>query len=345
MRLRIPWTFIRYFTSFLLVHVALTFVGVLGIFILLDLVDNLRAYTRFGAGGKEIALMYFYRLPELMGQLAPAALLIGSLLSVYRFARRRELTAIEVAGIPPLYSLGCVLLLGIGITLCHLISEMEFLPRFREKADNYSSRVIARTQTPLSKEQRWFLYRDELWYLRFPSPELHLLRFRISEGSFFVEEFFLSPSDPSHLSAKGFRFPPLIPYSPEVTAPEIRAILKMQNMRPPTYMGLSEIWEELIRRGKRGEDPFPLQLELLSRLSWALLNLTVILATLPFLPHHGKRAEAAKGIFVATGIAVCGWVLITIGGAVATSDRSLLGLFLPHFGLLSMSILGRFVRK
>lgn len=348
MSLRIPRTFVLYLFRFLFTQVSLTFLGVLGIFILLDLVDNLRAYTRHGAGGKAIALLYLYRLPELASQLAPAALILGTLLCLYRFARRRELTAIEVAGISPLWSYGTVLFLGGLFTSTHLILELHSLPRFREKAELFYQREIERKPVRGTPQERTFLYRDELWQLWREEAQgqerLHLRRFAIQGDRFLVESFALSPEG-ALLEAQGLSFPPREAYLPQATQEDLYEILSLYTSRAPEHLTLREAISTLKKLDKEGLDRFPLWLDLFSRFSWALLNLTALLAILPFLPHHGKRAEAARGVFLALAIAVSGWALITVGAALATSSRNLLGLLLPHGGLLAFAILGRVVGK
>jgi len=343
---RFPRTFFLYFLRNLLFHIAVTFAGLLGIFILLDLVDNLRAYTRHGAGMREIALFYLYRIPELSAQLLPAGILMGSLLCLYRFARRRELTAIEVAGISPGWSFGGLILVALIFALLGIGLEVEFLPHARALADSFYAREIQRSEPALRSSDRWFLYRDELWYLKGETPSSkELLRFRIEGERFSVERISLPSASTGPAEGIGIRFPPRESYRFSTPVTEIEAILALKRSPKADTLGLSELKDILRTLREREEDPFPILLEAGNRISWALLNLTVLLATLPFLPHHGKRTETARGIFVALAIAVLGWALITIGGAIATSYRTLLGLLLPHLSFFLIGILGRFIRS
>ncbi len=63
-----------------------------------DIVDNLRKYTERNIPFQEIALSYWYFLPDTMYKVLPAAVLFATVFSVGNFTRHAEITAAKASG-------------------------------------------------------------------------------------------------------------------------------------------------------------------------------------------------------------------------------------------------------
>ena len=63
-----------------------------------DLVDNLRKYTDRDIPAADIALSYWYFLPDTMSKVLPAAVLFATVFSVGNFTRYAEITAAKASG-------------------------------------------------------------------------------------------------------------------------------------------------------------------------------------------------------------------------------------------------------
>ncbi|HEV3486840.1 MAG TPA: LptF/LptG family permease, partial [Vicinamibacterales bacterium] len=67
--------------------------------IVIDLTDNLEKYLNKKVPRADIALSYFYWLPDSMFMILPAAVLFATVFSIGSFTRHSEITAAKASGI------------------------------------------------------------------------------------------------------------------------------------------------------------------------------------------------------------------------------------------------------
>ena len=67
--------------------------------IIIDLVEKLRRYTEDKLSVADVALAYYYMLPDTMFMVLPAATLFATVFSISTFTRYSEITAAKASGI------------------------------------------------------------------------------------------------------------------------------------------------------------------------------------------------------------------------------------------------------
>jgi lipopolysaccharide export LptBFGC system permease protein LptF len=256
----------------------------------------------------------------------PAVFLLGVLLTLFRLARRREFTALEVAGASPYPVLVTILLLAVLFMGTQGILELKILPSLREKAQIYYQKAIEK-KTEFTEGERFYRIEGNRFYYYFPTEKgTGWEVYTLSPDSFQYER--AEPSSRGDFLLYRFSYPPGTT-SLTVASLSLPHNLSRLKKTPETY-SVSDLFQEIKRAKENGGDPFLWEFTLFHRFLWILFTLTLILPALPFLPHHGRRAETTTGIFIALGIAGGGWVLLHLGETFALDKENLLFLFLPH---------------
>jgi lipopolysaccharide export system permease protein len=141
-------------TSFLKLFVVVT-IAVPPLFILGDFTERLDNYLDRGLSRTDVALAYFYKLPEYFQYAFPIAALVATIFTVHSMTRNNEVVAAKAGGISfhrliaPLIVLG-VLLTGAALGLSELV------PR--------GNRIAAQIQRAEGPSRTWrsdFVYRSE----------------------------------------------------------------------------------------------------------------------------------------------------------------------------------------
>jgi lipopolysaccharide export system permease protein len=94
--------------------------------VVIDLTDNLQKYLNRGLSQADVALSYFYWLPDSMFLILPAAVLFATVFSIGAFTRHSEITAAKASGISfyrlifPVY-VGAVVAAGFGLLLGEVV--------------------------------------------------------------------------------------------------------------------------------------------------------------------------------------------------------------------------------
>lgn len=115
----------RYVTLEFLRIFLVTSLGFPFLVFVVDLVDNLRKYTDRNIPAMDIALSYWYFLPDTMYKVLPAAVLFATVFSVGNFTRHAEITAAKASGmsfyrfVMPIFVLS-FLAAGLGIVIGEL---------------------------------------------------------------------------------------------------------------------------------------------------------------------------------------------------------------------------------
>ncbi|HIA72883.1 MAG TPA: YjgP/YjgQ family permease [Gemmatimonadetes bacterium] len=143
----VAWTFLRSFLLFIFAAPPLLILG--------DLTENLDDYLDRGIALTDIAVAYFYQLPQFIQWSFPIAGLIAAVFTVHNMTRHRELVAAKAGGISfhriilPLVVLGVMLtVVALGLT--------EIVPK-----GNRIAAQILRDEDPMRSWRSDFVYQSE----------------------------------------------------------------------------------------------------------------------------------------------------------------------------------------
>jgi lipopolysaccharide export system permease protein len=131
------------------------------IYLVIDFLEKIGRFSRSGAPGGALAAYFACKLPEIVTQVTPLALLMGTLLTMGVLARQSEITAMRSCGVS-LLQIGRPLCLTAALISLLLIGAGELLvPAANDKARYLEEVVIGHKNPNTFFRQYNIWYRDE----------------------------------------------------------------------------------------------------------------------------------------------------------------------------------------
>ena len=107
----------RYMARAWLRMLALCLGSFLSVYLVLDMMDKIPRFLRFGAAAKDMLAFFCYKLPEMIGQTASFSILMATLLTLGLLSRSSEIIAMRSCGVS-LFKISLpMLLLGLAAAL------------------------------------------------------------------------------------------------------------------------------------------------------------------------------------------------------------------------------------
>ena len=103
--------------------------GFLAVYLILDFMEKLARFSKSGASIVAILQFFLFKIPEILGQTMPFAVLMATLLSLGMLSRSSELTALRSCGLSIPRIVTPILLLGLFCSCLLLINAEFVVPR------------------------------------------------------------------------------------------------------------------------------------------------------------------------------------------------------------------------
>jgi len=327
-----PWILLRSWSRQLASNVGWTWLGATLLVQLLDAFENLRSYLRAGATPQDIAVYFAARTPELALRVAPAAVLLGTLLVLFGWARRNELTAAEGAGLRPAWPYGIALAAAALVSGAHMAAEAAFLPAVRDWTATFEAKVLERSPLKAATPVRWLVDETAIWRVMPQADGVRVERLQYRDGRLQRDVRRLRRDEDAWQAgpATRYTYPPLhvttdttltIPFLPEELGPD---------RRPLGHLPLATLQQRMRQKAAAGADASNLHKEIHRRAANALLTLAILLAAIPWVPRHGRTASSAVGVLVALALGLVGWTVAVIGATLADDTAHGAYYWLPH---------------
>ena len=123
------WALERYVAGRFLEILGLFFGAMLVAYFLVDLLERLEWFAKYGPSTREFAQFYGWRLPLLASRVIPMALLLASGLTVSLLVAQGEMIGMRACGIPAPRALAPVFVICAVVTLLYFVLSDEVLPR------------------------------------------------------------------------------------------------------------------------------------------------------------------------------------------------------------------------
>ncbi len=159
----------RYLLREFVGYVALGLAGFIVIFVVVDLFEKIDVFLDHRAPLALIARFYLYRVPEVVVQVLPVALLLASFLALGQLNKFGELTAMRAAGLPLLRILLPVFAVAIGGTIVALLLGEMAVPTANRERDRIYDQQIQRLKRDVVAERADVTYLGSggrIWYIR-----------------------------------------------------------------------------------------------------------------------------------------------------------------------------------
>jgi lipopolysaccharide export system permease protein len=118
--------------------------GVLILFVVVDLVENLDKFIDAKAPGNVVVLYYLYYIPYILALTMPAATLLASVFSVGSLARNNELVATKALGYSFYQLLGNLLLMGLCVSVLSFCMAEGLVSRTNKRKEAIKKKYLDR---------------------------------------------------------------------------------------------------------------------------------------------------------------------------------------------------------
>lgn len=159
------WALPRYVAGRFATFSLLAFGILLSAYLLIDILERLSWFAKYGASGMEVVHFYGARVPLLASRVIPMSLLVGTALTASHLAVQGELIGMRSCGISAPRALFPVLLLCLSIVPLFFVLNNEIIPRASARQDEIKSNEIKRKRdTPTSEQSAKRKERPPVWY-------------------------------------------------------------------------------------------------------------------------------------------------------------------------------------
>jgi len=116
--------------------------GFLAVYLILDFMEKLGRFTKAGASLSAILQFFMFKIPEMLGQTMPFAVLMATLLALGMLSRSSELTALRSCGLSIPRIVQPILALGLLCSLILLINSEFVVPKSYQQMEHIEKVVI-----------------------------------------------------------------------------------------------------------------------------------------------------------------------------------------------------------
>lgn len=150
--------FSRYLVRTYLTAITTCLAGFVSIYLVVDILEKSGRFSRAGAPLGDFFLYFLCKIPEIIFQTMPMAVLMGTILAVGTLAKNSEITAMRSSGVS-FMQIGRPLLVTAGVISLLLLFMQEFITPLTNEKMFYIDRVIINKKNPAA-----FFRRDNIWH-------------------------------------------------------------------------------------------------------------------------------------------------------------------------------------
>jgi lipopolysaccharide export system permease protein len=315
-------------------YLALGLVGILAIFVVVDVFEKIDVFLDHHASAHLIARYYLYRLPEWVVQVLPIALLLSTFLALGQLNKFGELTAMRTCGRSLFGILGPVLAVSVGATLLSLGLSEFAVPESNRQRDRIYDQDIQGLRHPEVSERADVTYLGEggrIYYMRLylvHEQRMHEVSLQEFHGGALVRRI-----DAAEASWDGQRWVFSAGFLRQFTGgrERVKAFDRMavsgmaerpedfaKESRNPGEMNFFELASYVQKLRASGARVANYLVDLQVKLAFPLVNLIVVLIGAPVATRL-RMQSAALGFGLSIAISFCYYALLRTGQALGHS--------------------------
>ncbi len=148
----------RYLVKEFLRLFCLCLTGGVALYLIIDLFDRIDRYLQYGGTIQWILLFFLYKIPLMIYQIIPAAMLLGVLLTLGILAKHNEIIALRTSGIPVWRIAYPFIAISVFVSFGSFLLN-EFIVPISFQRSEYIQNVHIKGQTPAG-----LIVRDRIWF-------------------------------------------------------------------------------------------------------------------------------------------------------------------------------------
>jgi len=339
---------------------SLCMAGGVVLYLVIDLFDRIDRLIRYGTTVKWIVLYLLYKVPVMVYQMIPAAMLLAVLLTLGILGKNNEVLALRTSGVPVWrIALPFVMISMLLSLFSFLLGEFLVPPAFRQS--EYIWKVLIKKETPSAMmvlNRIWFRGQDWIYQIASLQPArnelqgitlfeigrpFHLAK-RIDAARAEWEEEQPEEGQPkkgqwvfydgaersfkedgSMETVSWDRRPVPLKETPE----DFRQV-----HRETEEMPIHKLRPYIRKVAAEGYDPTPYRVELQKKIAYPVLNVITVILGIPFALRFSRHGGIAMGVGISVVLGFVYWVLFAVTVSVGQS-----GLLPPFAAAWSANLL------
>jgi lipopolysaccharide export system permease protein len=319
----------RYLLREYLKFFSLALTALVIIYLLIDFFEKIRRFVEYGTTPLPILFFFSLKLPRIIFEMTPLALLFATVLVLSYFTRTQEITAMKAGGVSLMRVMTPLLGLGLVVGFVLMMANWSLIAMANRQAKMIrQTQIEKKPQTAYFKQQQVWLRLDHRTFLNIqliePSQQvMYGISLYKLTPDFSLQETLeakeLRYQDGQWLLLKGVyrRFGQ--DFTMQTEEFEMRPLIL--NRKPEDFQGVmlredemtySELLQYRERLSREGFNSNRYQVELSSRWALPFVSLIMVLVGIPSGLRGGPRTGLAKGIGLCLMIALAYWFMLSL---------------------------------
>jgi len=162
----------RYLTVEIGKHFAIILIGVVGIYLAVDFIEKVDDFMDAGVSMQRALIYFTYKLPLVLSQITPVAILLAVLITFGLMAKNNELIALRSGGISLVSLVGPIVRCGMGATLLVMVMAEGVAPLTLSRANHIWLQEVRGQNVITTRQQDIWLKGDQsILHLKYFLPE------------------------------------------------------------------------------------------------------------------------------------------------------------------------------
>ncbi len=296
------------------------------LFIMVDLFENMDNLIKFHVPLLSGLAFFSYKIPFIITQVSPVAVLVAVLLSLGILAKHGEITAMKAGGVRLLRTVMPLLFSGLVISLAVILLNEYVTPGAMKKVDTFRKQWFGVQGGSFGKEGVWVRTSNGIFNIRQVDLNRNLLQgvtlyviekpFKIKSRVYarqavWKDERWFAPTatvwgfdgagEAESREAEGITLEGLV---------EPADLANVENLQK--NMSFNELKNYIKGLEADGYDPSRYRIDLYGKVSFPLVNFIMVLVGIPFALKTGRYSGIAAGVGLSVVIAFSYWVVYAL---------------------------------
>lgn len=315
----------KYILSEFLKLLAIALGAFVVLFLMVDLFENIDLLMKHNVPIAASIKFFAWKLPFIVGQVSPVAVLVASLVSLGLLSKHGEITAMKAGGIRLLRAVGPLLFAGLVISAIVILMNEYVTPAALKKTDSFRQQWFGIQGGSFGKEGVWVRTQRGIFNVRqvdLGRQRLYGLTLYEIEKPFVVRERIYSRSvvwkDERWVADEAivWRFSNGDVKREEVRSLEVREFIKPEDLpnveNLQKNMSLGELHDYVKSLDADGYDSSKYRIDLYGKISFPLVNFVMLLMGIPFALKTGRYSGIATGVGLSVVIAFSYWIVYAV---------------------------------
>lgn len=297
--------------------------GFIVLFITVDLFENVDTLMEHKVPLLASVVFFIHKLPFIIGQISPVAVLVAVLLSLGILSKHGEITAMKAGGVKLLRTVYPLLAAGLAISLAIILMNEYITPAAQKKMDTFRKQWFGLQKGTFGKEGLWVKSDGGILNIRhidFRKNELFGITYYELKRPFKVTSRVEAPSA-AWLNGKWVAESAAVwTFTREGEAlASVRDQFVLKGVAEPEdlvtlenfqqNMSFFELKYYIGELDKDGYETTKYRIDLWSKISFPLVNFIMVLVGIPFALKTGRHSGIAAGVGLSIVIAFSYWIV------------------------------------